>query len=202
MPKLSLLLLFPLLAAAQLTPNSVTVTATRSASPPPDVVHFNVSVDAGIDATKEAVLAAVSGAGLTATNFTGVSGYSLDSDRRPVTWNFTLTAPLSNLRSTIALLTAVKNSMAKDNRFGLSFSIQGSDASPQATGCPVADLIADARSQASKLAVGAGLSVGAIQAISTATDSIPASGFGGIGGTAAASSPVCSITVKFALGGL
>ena len=174
-------LALPLVAAAQLTPNSVTVTASRSTTPTPDVVRFNVTIDAGADATREDVLAAASGAGVTAANFT---------------WNFTMTAPLTNLKSTIGLLTALQNNLAKDKKFTLSFSVSGSEVSAQSQGCAIADLLADAGAQASKLASAAGMRVGSVQAISGVTSSA------GNGSVASVSSPACSITVKFSLGGM
>src|SRR4051794_38008250 len=114
MLKLSALLLFlPFLSLAQLTPNSITVTASRNVNPPPDLARFNVSVNAGIDATREDVLAAVAGAGVKAADFTGVSGSSFSSNGLSVNWMFSMTAPLANLKPTIGLLTAVQNDLSK-----------------------------------------------------------------------------------------
>jgi hypothetical protein len=107
------------------------------------------------------------------------------------------------MRSTIGLLTATQTSLAKDAKYTLSFSVQGTRASQQsqqAQGCPVGDLIADARAQASKLASGAGLTIGAIQALSSPT--IVSGGSLGLGGATVTSIPTCTITAKFALGGL
>jgi uncharacterized protein YggE len=194
-----LLVLLPLVAVAQLTPNSVTVTASRSTTPQPDVARFSVSITSGVDATREDALAAASGAGLTAANFTGVSYFS-SRDPLPVTWSFSTTAPLANLKSTIGLLTAVQNSLAKDKKFALSFLVSGSEVSPQAQGCAIADLVADARTQAAKLASAAGMSLGGVQAMSGGTTGAAPTSIG-IGGVLSISSPVCSITVKFSLGG-
>ena len=85
------------------------------------------------------MLAAASGAGLTAANFTGVSSYFGGSNTQPVTWSFTTTAPLANLKSTIGLLTALQNNLAKDKKFALSFSVSGSEVSPQSQSCAIAD---------------------------------------------------------------
>lgn len=201
MLKVSVLLIFPLFVFAQLSPNSVTVTASRNTSPPPDVARFYISIGAGADATQQDVLAAASGAGLTAADFTGLSGYFRSPDSLTVAWSFTMTAPFSKLKSTIGLLTAVQNNLAKDKKYSLSFSIQGSEVSPQASGCAIADLVADARAQAAKLATGAGMTVGAIQAISSPTTGSASPGAVGIGGVSLISPSVCSITVKFSLGG-
>lgn len=199
MIRLPALLLTPLLALAQLNPNSVTVTASRPAAGQPDTVRFNLSISAAADASREDVLAAASGAGITPANFTGVSYYNSRSNL-PVTWSFSLTAPLSNLKSTIALLTAVQNNLETGKKFSLFYSVSGSEAS--LGDCKLQDLIADARSQAARLASAAGMSVGTIQSISGATSSATAAA-AGIASASTVSSPACSITVRFALmGGL
>jgi len=196
-----LLLFFPLIAFAQLTPNSVTVTASRNTTPQPDVARFNISIAAPPDATRDDVLAAASGVGLTAANFTGL--YSNSSGPNvSVTWNFSMTTALANLKATIGLLTALQNNLAKDKKFGLSFSISGSEVSPQSQSCALADLIADARTQAAKLASAAGLSLGGVLALSSGVTGAAVSGALGLGGVASVSSPVCSVTVKFSLGGM
>src|SRR4051794_22092901 len=161
------LLLTPFLALAQLTPNSVTVTASRPAAAQPDTVRFSLSVSSTAAATRDDVVAVLAGVGVTAANFTGVYSYNSFGSSFAVTWNFSLTAPLSNLKSTIALLTALQNNLEKEKTYSLSYSIAGSEAS--GSDCKLQDLIADARAQASKLASAAGMSVGAIQAISGAT---------------------------------
>ena len=196
MIKLFVLVLTPFLASAQLTPNSVTVTATRPGVNQPDIVRFSVSISSAADATREEVVAA---AGMATAQFTGVS-YYFSSANLPLTWTFSLTAPLANLRATLGLLTALQNSLTKDKKFGLSFSVVGTEVSPQSRDCALPDLIADARSQAAKLASAAGMIVGAVQAISGSTNSAPAipAGFGGVTTT---SSPTCAITVRFALVG-
>jgi hypothetical protein len=199
MLKFGSLFLLPFLAFAQLTPNSITVTASRDAGARPDTVRFGVSIAAATTATMDDVIAAAQGSGASAANFSGVSYYS-SNNSLPVTWRFSTAAPLSELKARIGLLTALENSLAKDRKFDLSFSVQGSEVSAQAQGCVMLDLISDARAQAAKIASGAGMTVGAVQAISGAVTSSAAS-TGGIGGVATVLTPTCSITVKFALGG-
>jgi hypothetical protein len=199
MVKLAGFVLLPILAFAQLTPNSVTVTASRDTSVKPDITRFTISVDAGVDASLEEVVAAASPAGVTAANFTGISYYQLSS-AQPVTWSFAVTAPLSELKARLATLTALQNSLAKDKKFALSFVVGGSEVSPQSQTCSLTDLIADARAQAAKLASAAGMSVGAVQAVSGSVTG-SAQSASGIGAATSVLSPTCSITVKFALGG-
>ena len=60
------------IATAQVTPNSVTVTASRNPSLQPDQVVFGVSVSTPVDATREDVIAALQGSGITLANFGSV----------------------------------------------------------------------------------------------------------------------------------
>jgi hypothetical protein len=189
--RLGVFLLFPLLAAAQLTPNSVTVTASRAIEIQADQFRFGITIDARPDAGLDDVLAVARGAGLTAANFTGI-GYNSGGDR--VAWYFVVAVPIAQMKSTIGLLNAVQTDLAKDAKYSLYFSVGGLSTSAQAQqaqACPIADVITDARASAAKLASAAGLTVGAIQALSS-----PKYSFRGISGT------VCSVTVKFALGGI
>src|SRR5258708_30463233 len=48
--------------------NSITITATRTIYAPPDQVLFEVAVDSGLDASLDAVVAALAGSGITAKN--------------------------------------------------------------------------------------------------------------------------------------
>lgn len=181
--KLHALWLLPVAAMAQLTPNSVTVTASRNPVLPSDQVVYNVSIGAGQDAGFDEVLAAASAAGITASNFRGVS-YSSNGSGGPA-WQFELRAPLNNTQGTVGLLGAVQQSLAKDKKFTLSFYVGGSTLSPEAQAaqkCPFADLLTDARTEAQALASAGGATVGNIQSISTGTYA-------------------CSMTVRFALGG-
>jgi hypothetical protein len=171
-----LLLLLPVVALAQLTPNSVTVTASRNSTAPLESIVFNVSLTASPDISFEEVLAAASGAGLTAANFSNVS--LPNGATGPASWLFTMTAPLNNTSATVGLLTAMQQSLAREKQFTLSFQVVGTDVS-QAPKCPLADLVADARTKAATLA---GAPVGPIQALASSTTQ-------------------CSLTATFAPGG-
>src|SRR5581483_11637296 len=100
--RLSTLFLLPVVALAQLIPNSVTVTASRNAIVPSDLIVYNVTLTAASDVGFEDVVAAASGAGLTAANFRGVNLQS-----GAASWLFTLTAPLNDTKATVGLLNAL-----------------------------------------------------------------------------------------------
>jgi membrane-bound inhibitor of C-type lysozyme len=181
---LSLLLLLPVVAFAQLTPNSVTVTASRDTVVPSDLIVYNVSLAAKPDVSFDDVLAAASGAGLTAANFRGVN--LQNSPAGPASWLFTLTAPLNDTKATVALLNALQQNLAKDKKFTLSFQVGGTDVSAQALQaqkCSLADLMVEARTKAANLASASGATTGVIQMLTASTTG-------------------CSLTVRFALGGL
>jgi hypothetical protein len=158
--------------------NSITVTATRTIYAQPDQVLFAVFVSSNADATLDSVVAALAGTGITAGNLSsvsgsgralqdGVPGVNLGS---PLQWTFTLPAPLSKLKDTITSLTTLQQTIAQKNPgLSMTFSVQGTQASPQR--CSTSDLIADARAQAQKLANAAGVSVGPIIGVSDAGSS-------------------------------
>jgi hypothetical protein len=207
-------------AFAQLDSNSVTVSATRSMSQQPDQVLFAVNVQSGLNTSLDDVVGALQGSGITAANFSGVSmGPNLifavvgpqpapPIMASPLQWIFSLPVPLAKIKDTIAMLTALQQSIAKQNNgLMLSFSVQGTQVSAQSQQshvCPTSDLLADARAQAQKLADAAGLNLGSVLAMSSGTS---ASGYVGsavsIAGALVFAPPVlpsvCAMTVKFAL---
>ena len=200
-----LLLACAALATAQVTPNSVTVTASRNTNLQPDQVVFSVTVSTPVDATRDDVIAALQGSGITLANFGSVQSIQVLNGRvldTALQWFFTLPAPLTNMKATIGLLTAVQKSMAQNKpTFTMSFGVSGLQVSPQAQQsqpCVLPDLVADARAQAQKLAGAAGATVGAVMAISNSTV-VTDTGSGPF--SQPASAPVCSLTVKFALTG-
>jgi hypothetical protein len=210
-------------AIAQLDSNSVTVFASRSASLQADQVVFAIAVDTGVDATLNDVVAALQNAGITLSNFASVRTLSVLIPTPPtqlppllspppqVEWTFGLPAPISKLADTAALLRTVQQSIVSMNKaWIMSFGVQGTQVSlplQQSQVCSVADLIADARLQAQKLAGAAGMTLGNVLALSGST-SMPQLGGGVYLGSSLASflvsSPylppqTCSATVKFAL---
>jgi hypothetical protein len=207
--RLILLLLACALAVfGQATPSSVTVTATRTANLAPDQIIFAVNVDSPVTATREDVISAIDGAGITAANFSAVRTTQIyDQTGRQASmaleWTFLLPVPLSAIKSTIGLLTAVQANLAgKNSGIAMAFSVQGTQVSQQAQQlqtCSLPDLLGDARSQAQKLAGAAGATVGSILAVTSATVVSPGNQWFA---SASSLSPACTITVKFALTGV
>ena len=202
------------LAFAQLDSNSVTVAASRNINLQPDQVVFAVFVDSGLNSSLDDILSALRGSGITAANFSGVSTVSsfnfVGPNQAPqppmLEWAFGLAVPFSKMKDTVATLTSLQQTVSqKNSELKLSFQIQGTEISPQlqqSQMCVLADLIADARSQAQKLGDAAGLGVGSILAVSSFTTTtvpgpIPVNRFSSTSGTFL---PGCSVTVKFALG--
>jgi hypothetical protein len=199
-------------AFAQLDSNSVTVSATRSMSQQPDQVLFGVTVQSGFNTSLDDVVAALQGSGITAANFGGVgTGPTPLLSAGPVTqslqWVFALPVPLAKIKDTIATLTTLQKSIAQQNTgLVLSFNVQGAQVSTQAQQshvCPTSDLLADATTQAQKLASAAGLSLGTVLAMSSGTSASSSVGSVSIAGLFVSAPPVlpsvCSMTVKFAL---
>jgi hypothetical protein len=199
------------LAFGQLDSNSVTVTVSRSVSLQPDQALFGVFIDASPTTSLDDILAALQGAGITITNFSGVSTISSPPPQGPtiLEWTFGLPVPLAKIAATAKTLTDLQKSIVQ-NKSGLtlSFSILGTQVSQQlqqTQTCVLPDLISDAQAQAHKVATAAGLGVGNILALSSPVvgsvfngPTVPISRF-----TSSVASqllaPVCTVTVKFAL---
>ena len=196
-------------------PNSVTVTASKASTVQPDQVIFQVDLAGPIGTTLDDAVSALQGSGITAANFSNVSTQQFAFQSGPnvqtqvqLRWSFTLPADLANMKATAGTLTAVQQSVAgKKNGMSVTISVIGTQVSTrlaQSQTCSMADLLADARTQAQKIASAAGLSVGAVLSISSATGTsggaVNAS-FGNSVLVSPVSQPVCSIAVKFALGG-
>jgi Protein of unknown function (DUF541) len=148
-------LALPLAAWAQLDDNTVTVTASRQLPIlQPDQAVFTVYVTSPPDASLDDVLNTLAGVGISASNLTGVSGGSTDTD-----WTFTLTVPLSKLGPTVAGLNAAS---ASSTRVGYSVYSQVSPALQASGQCPYALLVSDAQAQAQRLASAAGARVGPV----------------------------------------
>jgi len=186
---LAVLLFSPALLLGQLSNNSVTVTASQSANSTADQAVFTISVQASVSTTLDTVVGSLAGVGITAANLTGFTTQTAvvaTNHGQPGTvlvWNFQLTAPLAKMSQTIAALTALEQTLPQNQSgLSLSFSLSGTQASAPAA-CNAATLIPVARTQAQAIASGAGLTAGAIRAMTTQT-----------GGS------VCSLTATFALG--
>ncbi len=188
--RLGLFLLLASASFAQLSSNSVTVTASREAGVQADQIVFSVSVIAPAEASLDEVLAIAAGAGLTKSDFAGLSYSSSTLSGAPVQWQFRLAAPISDSRRTAGLLSALQQNLARDKKFTLNYAVAGTQASPKALAaqnCAISGLLADTRSRASNLASGAGLTTGDIQALYSAV---------------AGGAPIpCSLTATYMLAG-
>ena len=203
----SALLLLPFLAFAQTTPNSVTVTASRNPTVSPDQALVSASVNTPTTASLDDAVAALQGAGITSANFSSLSTVQTFVGQKTITqlqWSFALTPDLTALKTTLATLTGIQQAVAaKNNGTSVTFSVQGTQVSQkaaQAQPCSLADIMSDARAQAAKLAGAANMTVGSVLAVSGATVSA-ATSIGGNAFAQGAATPVCSLTVKFALAG-
>jgi uncharacterized protein YggE len=197
--------------------NSITVSASTNATLQPDQVLFAVSVGSGINTSLDDVLAALQGSGITAANLSGVSTQSqaiatlgtIPPTLAPtLTWSFTLPAPLTNIKATVASLTTVQQNITKmTNGLTMSFSIVGTQVSQQlvqSQTCSLSGLIAAATTQAQNLAATSGFTLGAILAMSSSISNsafTPTNVFSGPGYIStipgSAVPPPCAITVKF-----
>jgi uncharacterized protein YggE len=190
--------------------NSVIVTASRSTNIQPDQVVFSVTVSTPATATLNDAVNALQGTGITAANFIALNAvqvYDPTSGQQigptVVSWSFSLVVPLTALQSTVGLLTAVqKNIGAQNNGVSISFSVTGTQVSPQAQqaqACSQSDLLSAARAQAQALAAAAGKTLGSVLAMSGATAALSQSS-GPV--TTTVTTPACAITVKFQMVGL
>jgi hypothetical protein len=203
----------------QLDSNSVTVTASRSTNLQPDQVLFAVEVGSGLNTSLDDVLAALKGSGITIGNFSGVgSSGGIFSVLPPgpqlppmLQWAFGLAVPFSKMKDTVTALTSLQQSIAQaNNGLMLSFQVQGSSVSAalqQSQTCSIPDLLADARTQAQKLADAAGLTLGSILAMSGSTATLAGSsnipvavGLSSFVSSGLLANPqFCGVTVKFGL---
>jgi hypothetical protein len=207
-------------AFGQIDSNSVTVSASTSATLQPDQAVFGITVQSPLTTGFDDVLAALQGSGITAANFSGVgtqgqivfSGGQVPPPNLPtLAWTFTLPVPLTNTKAIVASLTTLQQTIAmQKNGLTLSFNIVGTQVSQQlaqSQTCSLPGLIATATTQAKSLAAAANLTVGRILALSSAAASgvYGASEYvGSVAGTfstISATPAPCTVTVKFALTG-
>ena len=177
----------------QVSANSVTVTASRSATVQPDEVYFAVFVSSGADKNLDDIVGALKGTGITAANFVRLTSLfqpvgPTAPPHQSLQWTFQILVPLAKLKDTTAAFAALAQSLQQQNNgLSLTFAVQGTAVSPQQTpSCKLADLIADARAQAQQLTSAAGVTPGMIQSLIAAT-------------SPAAPTP-CYLTVRFLLG--
>ena len=71
------------LLLGQLDSNSVTVTASNSATLQPDQAVFSIVVTSGLNASLDDVVAALQGSGITSANFAGIGGLPVLGQQQP-----------------------------------------------------------------------------------------------------------------------
>jgi uncharacterized protein YggE len=196
----SLLLISVAPLLAQISNNTVTVTASQNSTTQPDEAVFSVTVTSvGAGTSLDQVVAAVSGVGITAANLVqisntgflvGFSGTPPSSPPVPLEWIFRLVIPFSKLKDTTAALAALQKSISQNNSgLILSFALSGTQTSAQqAPACNLANLVSQARAQAQDIAGAAGFKAGAIVGLTSATSNGAPLG--------------CSLTARFALGAM
>jgi uncharacterized protein YggE len=166
---LPLLLLVTAPVFGQLTPHTITISATSSTYLQPDSVVFGLSVTAGPATTLDQIVASLSSLGVTSSSLTSVNN---TSDPPNLQWNFNLAEPLASLTATIGTLTKLEQTITQNNSgLTLSFSVEGTQVSQQlqqSQTCSNANLIADATAQAQQLATAAGLTLGPVLQLSNA----------------------------------
>jgi len=157
----------PLLA--QLPSNTVTIIATRSVTVQPDQVVFGLIAGSGETTNLDQIVAALSSLGITSSNLSGT-----DNNNAPLLdWDFSFTAPVSNLAATVNSLISLQKTIAQNNSgLTLAFTVNGLQVSQQlqqsqlAQTCTDANLISDATAQAQKLAAAANVTLGRIVQLS------------------------------------
>ena len=190
----TLLLISAVHLAAQISNNTVTVTAAQSSTAfEPDEAVFSVAVGSGPDKSLDDAVAAVSSLGITAANLVSVNSAGRLGAPAPtgsaLQFTFQLVAPLSKLQDTTAALAAFEKSISQNNSgLTLSFSLSGTQVSAQqTTACNLANLVSQARAQAQDIAGAAGFKAGVIVGLTSATSN---------------AAPLCSLTARFALGAM
>jgi uncharacterized protein YggE len=178
------LTLIPALSWAQLSPNTVTVTASGTVTTQPDQALFSVSVGAPANQGLDDIVKALTGSGISAANLIGISAPSVQV---PIIWTFQLAVPVANIQTESATLIALQKSIPQNNSgISLSFELQNAQASGQQfQNCDLGGLVAGARAQAQTIAGAAGMTVTSIVSM-VGSISQPASS--------------CSLAATFALG--
>jgi uncharacterized protein YggE len=168
------LLLPSAFAFGQLDSYTATITASRTPSAVPDQATLSLSLTTDLQTGPDTVVSALQSLGITIANLTGLSNEN-EFDYTPssvqvqhrASWAFSLTVPLASANATIASVGRLSDTLFRSNGWNLIYSLQSIQSSSNtAQQCTTADLIADARAQATALASAAGFSVGGVVAMS------------------------------------
>lgn len=151
--------------AQQLDSNSITTTASSSPPTTPSTgFDFQVTVQAPATDSLDAVLAAIDGSGIVASQLSGAGGHTNDPN---IAWTFNFTVPNAGVNGTMAALLAVQRALKSPYVLDFSASPHYSVSTVDWHQCSYSDLLADAQGQALSLAALAGLRLGPVLAIAT-----------------------------------
>jgi hypothetical protein len=161
----ALLVAVQALALAQLDPDTLTITVARNLSLQPDQIEIGISVGAPVDTSFDDVLAALAGAGITATNLNGVNTYLSTLNDSETYWSFFLDVPFAKLSDSMTALRKVQDA----SLFDISFYVTGPRTSQELLSsqpCQYPSLVSYAKTQAQKVAAAAGVNIGPIVGVS------------------------------------
>jgi uncharacterized protein YggE len=159
-------LLVLLLAAAaaafgQLDDNTLVVTATRTVSLPPDRAAISINLSTPVAASIDDAIATLQGTGIVAADLSGVNGSG-----ETLLWSFGKTVPFTQMKNSLAALAGIQSSLAqKKSALSLNYYVSGqvsTEAQNAAALCPMTTLVADARTQAQRVADAAVVKVGPV----------------------------------------
>jgi uncharacterized protein YggE len=192
-------------------PYSLTISSTRTTTALVDQAVIGIDVTSGLTVGLDDITAALTGSGITGATFAGEDNTTVDvgdNAQDGLDWSFTLTVPLARLKDDLATVNAAQQTIGKQNS-GLAFSFyiegtQASDQAQQSQPCPESDLMAEARTQAQKVAAAAGVIAGPILTISDTGE--PAVVYAGpyrfspeLTQILTTPTPSCGLTVQFQL---
>jgi hypothetical protein len=168
------LLLFLLAGATaafgQLDDNTLVVTATRTTSLQQDRAMIILNLTTPEATALDDAIAALQGTGVSATDLNGVAS---SFDGQTLLWSFGKTVPFAQLKSSLAALTGIQSSLTqKKNGLTLNYFVAGqvsAEAQNAEALCPMPTLVADARTQAQRVADAAGVRVGPVISMTQGT---------------------------------
>jgi hypothetical protein len=152
------------LALAQLDSDTLTVSVSQSFSFQADQIRLSADVNTSVNTGLDEVITTLKSAGIKSAIFSDLRS---DADPPALHWLFDISVPISEIKSTIAQLTALKITFYL---LGLQISQQMRDAQS----CSIPNLVASAQAQAKKMADAAELVVGQVLELSDGA------GFGGV----------------------
>lgn len=186
--------------------NTITITATRSIVLPRDQAVIEVRVNTPADFTLQDVLSLLKDSGITSAHLSNLT----DTSQRFVealalNWTFEFPAPLAKITDTLKTFAALEKAInVPGGSSSMTYAIVELQSSSAGPTCVEADLVADARTQAQKLASAARVTLG--QVLEVGGNGVPLVSETGrwfstaaFGARLGAELPAiyCSLTVKF-----